>query len=719
MKKLTESDALKFKTLSAEDKAKRGILGRLYGPVASFKSPTRNGRAYSQELWEKVFNSDLIKERFENGGIMGELTHPEDREEIAIDRVAIVMPEPPVKDSNGNLIAYVDILDTPEGRIAYQLAKYGYKFGISTRGTGDIIEGIDGDEVDPDTYQLNALDLVEIPAVKEARLAFVESLNTTKRYGKTLKESLKREMNKFSDKDKEIANESLHNLGINLEESISVDKDKYPFLADAISKDYVNIKVSGEKVTNSKFDETGMESAGLNITDVKNDIKRFAEHDGLEFVYDDNKSESLGESLNEKLVDPSEEDLGNFEEKVENAGFTISSKGRGLFGSFHYQIEKELDHDVSEDELMAEWDALMAISDELDETGIPMTANMGIPNDRPNVITAGVDVREKYVPDDAKLGEEFNPENVTSVMTAINNGIEDDEDINEIKHYLDQIVSHCQSIADGYDIKLDLHYFDESMNESTECGSDKSDEVVDDKSDEEEGSEILAELQEALARVKELEVNNLSLQEKLSVGNAKVSEVEEQLTKYKQATVRLSNSTIKVKKLNEELKKKDEIIAKNEKGLKDKDKIIEKLSKSELSANMKLGESEKELNELKATNKKLTENVNSLSEKFNKSQDLVGRYKKSYAALRESYLETKAQNYGLKVETIKQKLGESYKIKDIDSVCESLSKEKVNLGKLPFRVNENLKIGFKETEKVNNNPASDDYVSDSLRNMIL
>ena len=62
IKRLNEDTALKFQRLSPEEKKARGILGRLYGPVATFAAPTRNGRLYSQELWEKLFNSDLIKE---------------------------------------------------------------------------------------------------------------------------------------------------------------------------------------------------------------------------------------------------------------------------------------------------------------------------------------------------------------------------------------------------------------------------------------------------------------------------------------------------------------------------------------------------------------------------------------------------------------------------------------------------------------------------------
>ena len=38
------------------------ILGVLEGPVADIINPTRNGRKYSEALWEKVFNSDIVKE---------------------------------------------------------------------------------------------------------------------------------------------------------------------------------------------------------------------------------------------------------------------------------------------------------------------------------------------------------------------------------------------------------------------------------------------------------------------------------------------------------------------------------------------------------------------------------------------------------------------------------------------------------------------------------
>ena len=633
MKRLTEWDSLKFKNISAEEKAKRGILGRLYGTVASFANPTRNGRHYSQELWEQVFNSDLVKERFANGGIFGELCHPADREEVEMDRVAIVMPEPPVKDDKGNLIAYVDIIDTPAGRIAYQLAKYGYKFGISTRGTGDIIEGVDGDEVDPDTYQLNALDLVEVPAVESARLQFVESLNTTKRYGKTLKESLQKVIDKASDKDKKIMTEALDELGVDVDLNESthqyitmddVDEDKYPYLFKAFDCDAVSLIIYNDEVlTNEKFDTGLMEDNDIDEVAVKDDIKRFAEHQGLEFQFD-----------------------GEYEE------------------------------DLNEDQ------------DESD-------------------ISSG----------DSVLGEAFDPSGYTNAIRAINDGIETDEDEESLADYLAKIIGYCKSIADDYNLyipALDDEY-DESLNESAEGGSDiREEEVVDDKS-----KELVAELQESLNKVKKLESDNLSLQEKLSVGTTKEAELSEQLAKYKRATTRLSESMIKVKSLTEELEK-----AKKE--LNESKQIAERLSKSELSARMALGETDKKIDEYRANNEALTESINDLSSKLEtantklaRSSELIEKYKKSYSALKESYLSLRVQNYSLDKDEVKQRLGESYKISDIDTICEELNQTKRNLNKLPFRLNESTKIGIRG-EKKNGLVAenNDDYVSESLLNML-
>ena len=208
---ILKEEKLSFQELTEEEKQKRGILGRLYGPCADVIHATRNGRNYSEELWEKVFNDPLVLEMIEKGGIPGELDHPVDRQEICSEKIAIMMPELPKKNDKGQLVAYFDILDTPNGRIAYQLAKYGFQLGVSSRGSGDVYEDYDGNEsVDPETYTFNCFDLVLCPSVKTARLTLQESLQKDNNFKKSINDALEG----ASEEDRKIMVESLQKLKI-------------------------------------------------------------------------------------------------------------------------------------------------------------------------------------------------------------------------------------------------------------------------------------------------------------------------------------------------------------------------------------------------------------------------------------------------------------------------------------------------------------------------
>lgn len=131
-----------------------------------------------------------------------------------------MMPEKPQKDKDGHLIATFDILDTPNGRIAYTLAKYGYKLGISSRGDGEVYPDVDGEHVDEDSYQFKAFDLVLLPAVKAARLKMVESLQDGKTFNKAINEALE---NATPD-EKKVMQETLNNLNIGFNSEKSEDK---------------------------------------------------------------------------------------------------------------------------------------------------------------------------------------------------------------------------------------------------------------------------------------------------------------------------------------------------------------------------------------------------------------------------------------------------------------------------------------------------------------
>lgn len=205
-------EALQMQPLSEEEKASRHILGRLYGPIATCKEGTRNGRKYNKELWIKALNDEIFQEKIANKSLFLELGHPADREETDMSCVCACIPEMP-KIVNDDLYAYVDILDTPNGRLLKTFCDYGFIPGISSRGSGDIMAN---DEVDPETFFLETWDIVQLPAVKKARLAMCESLNNKK----SLKLALQESYDAANDEDKKVMKETLDNLDIKLDETV-------------------------------------------------------------------------------------------------------------------------------------------------------------------------------------------------------------------------------------------------------------------------------------------------------------------------------------------------------------------------------------------------------------------------------------------------------------------------------------------------------------------
>lgn len=208
-------EALQMQPLSEEEKTRRHILGRLWGPIATSKEKTRNGRGYNAELWDKALKDEIFREKVAHKSLFLELGHPVDREETDMNVICACIPELP-KVIDGDLYAYVDILDTKQGRLLKTLCDYGFIPGISSRGSGDIMAN---DEVDPETFFLETWDIVQLPAVKKARLTMCESLQSTKTLSKALRESL----DQMTEEDRAEAEATLERLEVTVE-----DDDMYP-----------------------------------------------------------------------------------------------------------------------------------------------------------------------------------------------------------------------------------------------------------------------------------------------------------------------------------------------------------------------------------------------------------------------------------------------------------------------------------------------------------
>jgi hypothetical protein len=235
-KKMKILEALQMQPLSEEEKASRHILGRLYGPIATTKEKTRNGRGYNKELWEKALSDEIFREKIANKSLFLELGHPLDREETDMEKVCACIPEMP-KIVDGDLYAYVDILDTNNGRLLKTLCDYGFVPGISSRGSGDIMSN---DEVDPETFFLETWDIVQLPAVKKARLSVCESLGS-----KTLTMALRESLEKASAEEQAEMKDTLNKLNISLGEEVD---DDVPFAPDPVDEENILLEDTEEEV---------------------------------------------------------------------------------------------------------------------------------------------------------------------------------------------------------------------------------------------------------------------------------------------------------------------------------------------------------------------------------------------------------------------------------------------------------------------------------------
>lgn len=354
LESVNQNDKLAFAELTPEEKERRGILGRLYGPCADIIRGTRNGRKYSAELWEKVFNNDLIKEMFRNGGIPGELDHPTDRIETDSSRIAIMMPEPPKRDKSGNLMAYFDILKTPNGEIAYELAKYGFKLGISSRGEGDVKEnyGTGEEEVDPDTYTMTAFDLVLVPAVEKARLSLIsEGLDQNNaKFKKELNEAL----NKANPTERKIMTETLNNLKISYRDS---DKSKQDNSGTAVDNGVSVLKSLQESLKKNK--------------ELQDQIKSLQEKLSVCYAKETSLNESLQELKAQKpsvKVDSLNEQLSQKQSIMESQEKKLSFLSERLKNQLNAQNELKESLQNSRDKIKSLNEDLAKLRSESDKT---------------------------------------------------------------------------------------------------------------------------------------------------------------------------------------------------------------------------------------------------------------------------------------------------------------------------------------------------------------
>lgn len=134
----------------------------------------RNERIYMES--EVLPHLGYLREKIKNdGGLLGELDHPEDRVDISLKDVSHKIVDLYYDDNTHCVMGKLQLLDTPNGKIAKELVDAGMPIFVSSRAAGQADEKSHEVEI----YQIFTYDIVCNPGFVEARLSRV---NESKKY---------------------------------------------------------------------------------------------------------------------------------------------------------------------------------------------------------------------------------------------------------------------------------------------------------------------------------------------------------------------------------------------------------------------------------------------------------------------------------------------------------------------------------------------------------
>ena len=691
-------EALQMQPLSQEEMTARHILGRLYGPIATCVESTRNGRLYNKPLWEKALEDDIFLEKVATKALFLELGHPADREETDMKQACACIPEVP-KIVGDDLYAYVDILDTPNGRLLKTLVDYGFVPGISSRGSGDVM---DNNQVDPETFFLETWDIVQLPAVKKARLNVCESLDSN---GMKLKRALAESYKAAKEEDRDTMKKALENLNIDIEKEINIKQNEAltetlklnQSLEDQLKK---LLGLYAEKIT---FDQT---DKGVKIQTTLNDqipdkekghkeMIDLLQKNGFSIVdelfynntlikkgmsYIDINKDSTKEALDKKVTkkltaedipwDPEEEILTEEipveetkEEETESAG--TSGKSTSEEGS-----ETEEETSATEETEIAS------------EQIVDVNAKEEVELD---TISDAIEMLQEYDDDTRVEFEAVQIDGKEFPVEAISSFIDNEGDENIL--VLGVTCGESEDSSDDADSHIDSETEDEEDSVETIGEVDEDEESADDDGD----AEVIESLKEMVRQKEALETELSDLRKAKSVGDAKEQELQEKLTRYRAAFKTTSAEAAKVPELQSKVDELTEHLAQANKQIEtltEKVNNTRQLKESVDSSKATVQRLNEEVNQLTKKSKtleaKLEGQTKVYTEKLEERTKLAKSYKARFIEAMTRYVESKASMLSVQPSEITSHLNENYTLADVDAVCDQILDSTVGFSRLPF-----------------------------------
>lgn len=234
----------------------------LEGVFAELGVENRNGRIYSEK--EYLPHLSYLQQDLKNGGILGELDHP-DRFEVALGNVSHRVTDLWYDQSNRQIKGRIEILEgTPKGQIAKSLLDAGIPLSISSRAAGTV-----NDDKTVSIQQIYTYDLVAKPGFEKAQLEQVnESLKS--RIENQIS-ALNESVNKFEKTHKNLSS----NYGL-VNENISIYDltDKYPALNIREEAKKINETIINKNKNNEKMEGLNEEKLQQWTLFIKNELSK-------------------------------------------------------------------------------------------------------------------------------------------------------------------------------------------------------------------------------------------------------------------------------------------------------------------------------------------------------------------------------------------------------------------------------------------------------------
>lgn len=250
----------------------------------------RNNRSYPEKevLKHLGYLRQMIKD---SGSILGELDHPEGRFDVQLKEASHKITDLWYDQQNHNVMGKLEILDTPNGKIAQELVESGYPLFVSSRAAGDVDEKTHEVTI----AQIFTYDIVCTPGFAEAKLD---------RINESLKPATASYLNESISVQKKAKDET---------------KKKYKVLAEGVTVE----EVAQDAVLNEKCME--MKNRAINLKDLS---KPLLEDDEEEFKLPEADVTPDGNSTDDKSEGEDKKD--DNKDKTSNTSDEEKEKKRAL-----------------------------------------------------------------------------------------------------------------------------------------------------------------------------------------------------------------------------------------------------------------------------------------------------------------------------------------------------------------------------------------------------